>query len=47
MIEYVPLWQGYREPQKWIGLLMIVEGIGLILGTAYLLDRFRYDSVVR
>ena len=27
MISYIPLWQGYREPQKWIGIVMIVEGI--------------------
>ncbi len=47
MIEYVPLWQGYREPQKWIGLLMIVEGIGFIAGVADLLRRFARDTVVR
>jgi hypothetical protein len=29
--EYLPLFSGYREPQKWIGLLMLVEGIGLLI----------------
>ena len=41
MIDYIPLWQGYREPQKWIGILMIVEGIGLILGLRYILSLSR------
>jgi len=47
MIEHIPLWQGYREPQKWIGLLMIVEGIGLIAGVAALLRIFARDIVVQ
>lgn len=47
MIEYVPLWQGYREPQKWIGLLMIVEGIFLIAWVWFLLKNYGEDSVVR
>lgn len=47
MIEYVPLWQGYREPQKWIGLLMIVEGIWLIAGVAALMRIFERDIVVQ
>lgn len=47
MIEYVPLWQWYREPQKWIGLVMIVEGTALIYGVAVLLQRFAKDLFVR
>lgn len=47
MIEYVPLWQGYREPQKWIGLLMIVEGIIFLHGFAFLLRQYGRDMLVR
>lgn len=47
MIENVPLWQGYREPQKWIGLLMIVEGIGFLIWLGYILDRWGKDWVMR
>lgn len=47
MIEYVPLWQGYREPQKWVGILMIVEGIGWIVGIGYMFSYFGRDIFVR
>lgn len=47
MAEHIPLWQGYREPQKWIGILMIVEGISFILWVWYLLKLYGSDTVVR
>jgi hypothetical protein len=39
--EYLPLFRGYRETQKWIGLFMILEGISFIIGSAVLLRWFR------
>lgn len=47
MAEHIPLWQGYREPQKWIGVLMIVEGVFAILGLGFLLQKFSHDRVVK
>jgi hypothetical protein len=47
MIEYVPLWQGYREPQKWIGLVMIIEGITFLYGFSFLLQRYGRDIWIR
>ncbi|MBC7503586.1 hypothetical protein H7169_01320 [Candidatus Gracilibacteria bacterium] len=45
--EYLPLFSGYREPQKWIGLLMLVEGIGLIVGLGYFLQKSGKDRILR
>ena len=47
MIEYVPLWQGYREPQKWVGLIMIVEGITFLCGLSFLLQKYGRDIWIR
>ena len=44
--EYLPLFSGYREPQKWIGLLMVVEGVGLLIGLGYMLQRWGRDRLV-
>lgn len=46
MIDHIPLWQGYREPQKWIGLLMIIEGIFFISWVLAILERWWRDRVV-
>jgi hypothetical protein len=46
MIEYIPLWQWYREPQKWIGLVMLVQGIGFILWVTYIIQATQKDKVV-
>lgn len=47
MAEHIPFWQGYREPQKWIGILMIVEVVFLLLGIGFLLKKYGKDIVVR
>lgn len=47
MIDHIPLWQWYREPQKWIGILMIVEGIGFIIWLWYILQKWGKDIVTR
>lgn len=44
--DYLPFFRGYREPQKWIGLLMIVEGIFFLGWTSYLLKKIQ-DIYVR
>ena len=46
LIAYIPLFAGYREPQKWIWLLMIVEGIGLIVSLSYFLQKYMKDRFV-
>lgn len=46
-IEHLPWFSGYREPQKWIWILMLIEGIGFILGVWYLLRRYGRDVLVR
>lgn len=46
MVEFVPLWQGYREPQKWIGLLMIVQGIFFVAWILAILEKHWRDRVV-
>ncbi len=47
MVEYIPFWQGYREPQKWIGILMMVEMILFLVGMGYILTQYGKDRVVR
>lgn len=46
MITYIPLWQWYREPQKWIGVLMLIEGILFMVGTLWFLKKFFHDRIV-
>ncbi len=39
--DFLPYFRGYREPQKWIGLLMIVEGIFFLGWASYLLKKIQ------
>lgn len=47
MIDHVPLWQWYREPQKWIWILMIIEWIGFLFALAFLFEKYGKDIVMR
>lgn len=40
MAENIPFWAGYREPQKWIGLVMIIEAIGFATALLYIFQKF-------
>lgn len=40
--EYLPFFSGYRESQKWIGVCMIIVGIGSISCFIYLFSRLRH-----
>lgn len=47
MAEYIPLWKGYREPQKWIGIVMLVELIALLVAIGWILGKYGRDIVVK
>lgn len=47
MAQYIPMWQGYREPQKWIGLLMIAQGIGFLVALATVFEKYGKDRFIR
>jgi hypothetical protein len=47
LTEHIPLFAWYREPQKWIWLLMMIEGIALVIGMGYLLEKYGYDIIMR
>jgi len=46
MIDYLPFWQGYREPQKWTGLIMIGESLLFLTAIAYLYKRYIDDRII-
>ena len=47
LIEYIPYWQGYREPQKWTGILFLVESVGFLSATAFFLKKWWNDTYSR
>ncbi len=47
MAEYIPFWQWYREPQKWIGVLMIVEGILFSIALLWIFQKLGKDMILR
>ncbi|MFZ2337881.1 MAG: hypothetical protein WAW59_07080 [Patescibacteria group bacterium] len=46
MIDYLPLWQGYREPQKWTGIIVLVESILFLMAVVYIYKRYVTDKVM-
>lgn len=46
MHAYIPFWQWYREPQKWIGLWMIVMGFGVSC-MFFMVYKYIKHSIVR
>jgi phage-related holin len=46
MVDSVPLWQWYREPQKWTWLIMIGESILFLTTVTYIYKRYIIDWVV-
>ncbi len=40
LLEHVPFWSGFRDAQKWVGVLAVVYALFAGVGIASLIDRF-------
>jgi hypothetical protein len=39
----LPYWDGYREPQKWTGMILLVEAIFFVCAFAYILKNYTHN----
>lgn len=46
LLEHVPLWNGFREPQKWAGVLAVLYAVLFPLGIYQLTKRLPYQRVI-